>query len=133
MFADTARVTNVHIIIIIKIAIWAPSHNFVGLYLATKTCIDNRKKNLFSKFFCPVRAVGSTPPLIHLLISALCILFACLHCICFPTSFFLTYPLSYLSFPLRIDPLRFQEGGRNWRLNLGVLVVVVFCVCALLA
>ena len=27
-----------------KIAIWAPSHNFVGLYLATKACIDNRKK-----------------------------------------------------------------------------------------
>jgi len=34
-----------------KITIWAPSHNFVGLYLrkfATKACIDNRKKNLLS-------------------------------------------------------------------------------------
>jgi len=30
-----------------KIAIWAPSHNFVGLYLR-KACIDNRKKNLLS-------------------------------------------------------------------------------------
>jgi len=29
-----------------KIAIWAPSHNFVGLYIifSTKACIDNRKK-----------------------------------------------------------------------------------------
>jgi len=30
-----------------KFAIWAPSHNFVGLYLcifATKACIDNRKQ-----------------------------------------------------------------------------------------
>jgi len=27
-----------------KIAIWAPSHNFVGLYLPTKARIDNRKK-----------------------------------------------------------------------------------------
>jgi len=27
-----------------EIAIWAPSHNFVGLYLATKARIDNRKK-----------------------------------------------------------------------------------------
>jgi len=33
-----------------KIAIWAPSHNFVGLYLffATEARIDNRKKNLLS-------------------------------------------------------------------------------------
>jgi len=30
-------------------AIWAPSHNFVGLYIfATKACIDNRKKVLNS-------------------------------------------------------------------------------------
>jgi len=27
-----------------KIAILAPSHNFVGLYLWTKACTDNRKK-----------------------------------------------------------------------------------------
>ena len=27
-----------------KYAIWAPSHNFVGLCFATKACIDNRKK-----------------------------------------------------------------------------------------
>jgi len=30
-----------------KIAVWAPSHNFVWLYLR-KACIDNRKKNLLS-------------------------------------------------------------------------------------
>ena len=37
-----------------KIAIWAPSHNFVGLYLRkfeTKAHIDNRKKNLLNT--CP--------------------------------------------------------------------------------
>jgi len=27
-----------------KIAICGPSHNFAGLFLATKACIDNRKK-----------------------------------------------------------------------------------------
>jgi len=27
-----------------KIAVWAPSYNFVGLYIATKARIDNRKK-----------------------------------------------------------------------------------------
>jgi len=27
-----------------KFAIWAASHNFVGLYLRTKAHIDNRKK-----------------------------------------------------------------------------------------
>jgi len=31
-----------------KIAIWAPSHNFVGLYIATKACIDSWKKNLLN-------------------------------------------------------------------------------------
>ena len=31
-----------------KIAIWAPSHNFVGNIFATKAHIDNRKKNLLS-------------------------------------------------------------------------------------
>jgi len=30
-----------------KITIWAPSHNFLGLYLR-KACVDNRKKNLLS-------------------------------------------------------------------------------------
>jgi len=32
----------------LKIAIWAPSHNFVGYIFATKACIDNRKKILLS-------------------------------------------------------------------------------------
>ena len=31
-----------------KIAICAPSHNFVGLYLRNKACIDNREKLLNS-------------------------------------------------------------------------------------
>jgi len=31
-----------------KVAICAPSHNFVGLIFATKARIDNRKKNLLS-------------------------------------------------------------------------------------
>jgi len=35
-----------------KIAIWAPSHNFVGLYLH-KARIDNRKKNLLSGNISP--------------------------------------------------------------------------------
>jgi len=33
-----------------KFAIWAPSHNFVGLF-ATKARIDNRKKLLNSNFY----------------------------------------------------------------------------------
>ena len=31
-----------------KFAICAPSHDFVGLYLTTEACIDNRKKNLLN-------------------------------------------------------------------------------------
>jgi len=31
-----------------KIAIWAPSHNFVGYIFATEARIDNRKKNLLT-------------------------------------------------------------------------------------
>jgi len=31
-----------------KFATCAPSYNFIGLYFATKACIDNRKKNLLN-------------------------------------------------------------------------------------
>jgi len=45
-----------------KITIWAPSHNFVGLYLRNEgTHIDNRKKNLLSSdmsFTCPHNMVN---------------------------------------------------------------------------
>ena len=49
-----------------KIAIWAPSHNFVGLYdiFAIKACIDNRKKNLLSSNIssrCPYNIVNFGP------------------------------------------------------------------------
>jgi len=47
-----------------KIAIWAPSHNFVGYIFATKACIDNRKKNLLSSNIsstCPHNMVNSRP------------------------------------------------------------------------
>jgi len=42
--------------------------------------------------------------------------------------FFLTYLLPYLFFPLRIDPLSFQAGCRNGRLNMA-LVFFVFILC----
>jgi len=41
---------------------------------------------------------------------------------------FLTYLLPYLSFPLRIDPLRFQTGCRKRRLNLALVFLCLFCV-----
>jgi len=65
---------------------------------------------ILSWFSSPVRAPGCTAPFIHLLISALCIyvLFAGLHHI-----------LPHLSFPLRIDPLCFQAGGRKRLPDLG--------------
>jgi len=46
-----------------KIAICAPSHNFVGLYLR-KACIDNRKKNLLNSNIpstCPHNMVNFGP------------------------------------------------------------------------
>ena len=51
--------------------------------------------------------------------------------VCFPTypfflHFFLIYLLPYLSFPLRIDPLRFQAGCRKRRLNLALFRVCLF-------
>jgi len=55
--------------------------------------------------------------------------FACLrhllpHLFC--SLFFLIYLLPYLSFPLRIDPLRLQAGGRKRQPNLGFLVVLIY-------
>jgi len=46
-----------------KFAIWAPSHNCVGLYFATKACVDNRKKLLNSNVFptCPHKMVNFGP------------------------------------------------------------------------
>ena len=41
-------------------------------------------------------------------------------------SLFLSYLLPYLSFPLRIDPLHFQEGCCKMRLNLALVLVVYF-------
>jgi len=40
--------------------------------------------------------------------------------------FFLTYLLPWLSFPLRIEPLRFQAGCRKRRLNLALVFVFIF-------
>jgi len=56
----------------------------------------------------------------------------CLLIVCFPTypfflHFFLTYLLPYLSFPLRIDALRFQAGCRKRRLNLALVFVFILC------
>ena len=71
-------------------------------------------------------APGHNLTLIRFLISKMYILFACLYCMLPHLSFFLncflTYLLPYLSFPLRIDPLRFQAGCRKRRLSGGVLV-----------
>jgi len=47
-----------------KIAIWAPSHNFVGYIFATKARIDNRKTNLLSSNIsstCPHDMVNFGP------------------------------------------------------------------------
>jgi len=61
------------------------------------------------------------------------IFFACLYFM-LPTSFFLhfflTYLVPYLSFPLRIDPLRFQAGCRKRQLNLA-LVFFAFVCCSM--
>jgi len=44
----------------------------------------------------------------------------------FFSALFPTYLLPYLSFPLRIDPLRFQIGCRKRRLNLALVFCVYF-------
>jgi len=47
-----------------KFVIWAPSHNFIGLYLATKACIDNRKKLVKQQCVsptCPYNMVNVGP------------------------------------------------------------------------
>jgi len=46
-----------------KIAIWAPSHNFVGLHLRNQAHIDNRKKLLSSNIssICPHNMVNFGP------------------------------------------------------------------------
>ena len=75
-------------------------------------------------------APESTAPFIHLLIWALHISFACLHCmlpcLSFILHFFnLTFLLRIQSFPLRIHPLHFQARGYKRRPNLGFLKVVL--------
>jgi len=49
-----------------------------------------------SRLYCPVQALGSTVPSIHLLISALYISFACLHRMVPHLSFFFTFFLAHL-------------------------------------
>jgi len=46
-----------------------------------------------------------------------------LHCMLLHLSFFLHFP--YLSFPLRLNPLRFQARGRMMGPNLGFLMVAL--------
>ena len=52
--------------------------------------------------------------------------------VCFPTdpfsSLFLTYILPYVSFPLRLDPLRFRAGCRNRRVKPGFSFLCVYFV-----
>ena len=78
----------------------------------------------------PVRSPGRNAPVIWFLILALCVLFACLYRMLPHSSFFLhvffTYLLPYLSFPLRIDPLRFQAGCRKRRPKPGFSFCVYF-------
>ena len=45
-----------------KLAVWAPSHIFVGLYLRKyKSCIDNRKKNLLNSNISPPHVLTIYP------------------------------------------------------------------------
>ena len=75
----------------------------------------------------PVRAAGRNALLIPFLISAL-ILLACVYRT-YPFFFtFLTYLQPYLSFPLRIDPLRFQTGCPKKATKPGFSVLCLFCV-----
>ena len=83
----------------------------------------------------PVWAPGRNAPLIRSSIWVLYILFPCLYCILYIVSFptylffftFVTYLLSCLSFPLRIDPLCFQVGFHKRRLNLTLVFVFISC------
>ena len=71
-------------------------------------------------------APGHNAPLIRFLVSALYIYIVCLFIIyLFFFTFFLTYLLPYLSFPLRIDFLRFQAGCRKRQLNLALVFFVL--------
>ena len=79
----------------------------------------------------PARAAGRNAPLIRFFISALHIVLL-LYIVCFPLILFLhcflTFLRPYLSFPLRIDPLRFQAGCRRRRLKLALVLLRLFCV-----
>jgi len=74
-----------------KMAIWAPSHNFVRYIFATKACIDNRKKNVLSSNIsptCPHNMVNFGPVAAEILplvwgtpgnFNGFCVLAALLH------------------------------------------------------
>jgi len=80
---------------------------------------------------CPVRAPGRNAPLIRFLILVLCILFACLYCM-LPSHLSFSPLFPYLSFSLRIDPLRFQAGCYKRQLNLALFFVFILCCRAFL-
>jgi len=71
---------------------------------------------------CPVRAPGHNAPLIRFFFDfAIHVMFACFYRMLLHLSF---VPHSFLTYLLRIDPLRYQAGCYNRRLNLAL----VFCV-----
>jgi len=79
-----------------------------------------------------MRALGYNGPLIQFLILALYVVCACLYHMLLHfflrLHFFLTYLITYLSFPLRMGPLRFQAGCRKRRLKPGFSFLVFICV-----
>ena len=103
-----------------------------GLTLVTSrhTHMDHAACVTVGRILClisPVRTLEHNALLIRLLISALCVLCACLYHMIPHLSFFrrsfLIYLLPYLSFPLRIDPLLFQAECRKRQL----IFVFIFC------
>ena len=87
---------------------------------------------LIYSFSGPMRALGCNAPLIRFLTLELYIMFACLYSMIphLYSKLFPTYLLPYLSFLLRIDPLRFQAGCRKRRLPVNQVLVFLclFCV-----
>jgi len=87
----------------------------------------------FSWCCFPVWAPGRNAPFIRFWISALYKLLV--YIVCFPTylffhHFLLSSLLPYLSFPLRIDPLRFQ--ARCWERQLNLALVFLYLSCVVL-
>jgi len=104
----------------------------VCVHACVRACVTDRqyiRLIIYPHFshLCRMRALGHNAPFIRFWCYIVCLFIAYAFPLILFLHFFLTCLLHYLSFPFRIDLLRFQAGCRKRRLNLTGFLCL-FCV-----